>query len=234
MGLEAYPFLRRVQVLSRRAIGKAVYREAFFEGSLLYIIRCGVGPARAAASIRNLVAAPSAVISVGIAGALVEDLPVGHAIVSSESVYGHSPSDVVSWSGSLVDSVADACSRENLPYRVARLATVDKPVFASEKRKELHLATGAHAVDMESHALGLEALKLGVPFTSLRVISDDVNAPPLPDRQMIKNWWRSPADLPRNLQALARWRFFLRDLYRAVETLHPVLVRLLREIRAKQ
>ncbi len=229
MGLEAYPFLRRVEVTHRSRIGKAVYREAFFEGKTFSIVRSGIGPDRAAEAMRNLQVRPSAVISVGTAGGLVADLRFGHVIVSSETVSADSPDTPLASTDWLIDACIHACRKEGTPFKTARLAMVRKPVFRREDRERLHRIAGAHAVDMESHAVALEALRLGIPRVSLRVISDDVDSPPLGDRRGFKRILRDPQEFPKRLNAAIRWWRFVKKFKRAVDLLHPVLVTFLRE-----
>jgi len=229
MGVEAYPFLRRVEVTHRRRIGKAVYREAFFEGKTFSIVRSGIGPDRAARAIKNLQIRPSAIVSVGTAGGLVPDLRFGHIIVSSETVSDDSPGSPLAGTDWLVTAAMDSCKKEGVPCMAARLATVRKPVFRREDRESLHRGTGAHAVDMESHAVGLEALRLGIPFVSLRIISDDVDSPALNDRRGFKHIWRNPSDLPKIFSAGFRWWRFVKKFKQAVDLLHPVLVRFIRD-----
>jgi adenosylhomocysteine nucleosidase len=232
LGMEAYPFLRRVQVLRRWQKGKATYREVFFEGKVFLTVRCGIGPEKAAAAVRNLGCRPSVIVCAGTAGSLVPDLKRRELIVSSETVFGHEPREVVASAAHLVDALAEACCGEALPHRVARLATVTRAVFPIEERRMLHAATGAHGVDMESHAMNLEASSIGVPFASLRVVSDDFASPPLPDSRNFKAMWKRPATIPRELVKYLRWVTFLRDFRGAVEALHPVLVRLIRDTKA--
>jgi nucleoside phosphorylase len=232
MGTEAYPFLQRVEVVSTRRAGTAVYRETFFEGSTFSIVRCGIGPERAAAAVRNLDCKPAAVISVGTAGALVEDLRFGDIVVARETVFGDSPGTIFTWSDELVEGLSASCSAGGINHRIVRLATVRAPVFTRECRLELHDLTGAHAVDMETHAMGVEAMRLGVPFAALRVISDDLTSPPLPVRPGRKHAWQGLSELPGLLLDAYRWRRFVVNFNRAVELLHPVLVRVIRD--AKQ
>lgn len=230
LGMEAYPFLRRVQVLRRWQKGKATYREVFFEGKVFLTVRCGMGPEKAAAAIRNLDSPPSVIVCAGTAGSLVSDLERRELIVSSETLFGHEPDDVLKSAAHLIRALSEACCREKLPHRVARLATVTKAVFPIEERQLLHAVTGAHGVDMESHAMSLEATRMGVPFASLRVVSDDFASPPLPDSRNFRQMWKRPTAIPAEMIKFLRWVTFLRDFRRAVELLHPVLVRLVREV----
>ncbi len=229
MGMEQYPFLHRVEVRRRWKRGHAIFREVFFEGRMLFVVRSGIGPERAAAAIRELEIQPTAILSVGTAGGLVPDLRVGDLVISSETVYSHEPKHIMKWPEHLVNAVSHACHREDRRHEVARLVTVGDAVFSREERERLHYATGAIAVDMESHALGLEASRLKIPFTALRVISDDFYSPPLPDSRAVRIQWRTPQKLPETIALKWRRRSFLRRFKSSIEVLHPVLVRIIRE-----
>lgn len=192
-------------------------------------MRCGIGPERAAAAMKNVEAEPAAIISVGTAGALVQDLKCGDMTISSQTVFGHCPDDVLHWPDTLVSALARACVGAGVPHKIVRLATVKEAVLHPQGRLSLHERTGAQAVDMESHAIGMAAREMGVPFTSLRVISDDFSSPPITDRRGLKKIWQEPSQIPRRLKAGLRWWVFVRNFHSAVHLLHPVLVRLIRD-----
>jgi adenosylhomocysteine nucleosidase len=229
MGIEAHQFIHRVEVRRRWNKGKATYREAFFEGTRLSIVRSGIGPDKAAAAIRNLNVIPSAIICAGTAGGLVSHLKIGDMVVSCDTLFAHDPDNICKCSQPVTEALTSACRKENLNCKVTRIATARYAVFARDKRCALHETTGAEAVDMESHAFSMEATRLGVPFTSIRVISDDLDSPPLPDWRSIKEVTRKPRQLPQNLHAMLRWWVFLKTFKRVVGLLHPVLVRMIRD-----
>ncbi len=228
-GMEARPFLHRVEVRRRWRKGKATYMEAFFEGQSLLVVRSGIGPDRAAAAIRNLGVSPAAIIAVGSAGALAPTLKVRDFIVSAETVSGDDPNRVVLCSRPLVDAITEACRKEGFGCTVGRLVTVRAPVWRREDRERLHGIADALAVDMESHAMGLEAHKLGIPFTAFRVISDDLDSPPLPDPKSLRRSWRTPGRIPSMMLETLRWGLFLRDFRRSVRLFPPVLTRFIRD-----
>ncbi|MBI4965147.1 MAG: hypothetical protein HY913_17870 [Desulfomonile tiedjei] len=231
MGMEAYPFLRRVEVLRRWKSGGAIYREVFFEGNVFVTVRCGIGPVKAAAAVKNLDRKPSVIINAGTAGSLVKDVNFSELVISRETLFGHEPGNLLTSSGPLVQTVAAACLSAGVSHRIGRIATVNAPVFAREDRERLHCFTGAQAVDMESHAIGEEAKELGVPFVSVRVISDDLDSPPLPTHRDLKNIFRHPLSAPAELKRFVQWKRFLVNFGKAVHLLHPVLVGLVRTYR---
>jgi len=228
MGMELHPFLHRVEVTGRWNIGRATYRAASFEGCQLVTVRCGVGPVRAAAAVRQLVEKPEAILSVGTAGALMEDLRVGDLVVASETFLDDAPHESVMCAPDLVEILAEACRKEGRRYKIGGMVTVRDAVFPREHRNRLFRTTGALAVDMESHAIGRQAKKLGIPFACLRVISDDVHSSGLPPRPRFERLWTGPWLLPSMISATLSRRRFLKKFRRAIEELPPILVRLLR------
>ena len=57
-------------------------------------------------------------------------------------------------------------------FRVDRLAGSDGPVVTKQAKADMHAATGAAAVDMESHIAARIAAKHGLPFAAVRVVAD--------------------------------------------------------------
>ena len=229
MGMEAYPFLRRVEVTQRWRRGSATYRTVFFEGQQLMAVKCGIGPVKAQAALRRLDTRPSAILSVGTAGALTEGLKVGDVIVASETLTKDEAAAPLPCSTVLQEALGLACKKEGRFFTNAPLITMPKSVFRTNDRLRLHEATGAVAVDMESHALGREARNLGVPFACLRVISDDIHATSLPSKPHVAHVWRYPLKAPKMLMAIVQLRKFLRNFRAAIQVLPPILVRLMRD-----
>ncbi len=112
MGMEMGPFLDRVQPVRRWSHGKAAYREVFFEGSHVLVVRCGIGPERAASSLRNLGERPDIVVSVGTAGALCDDLRVGDLVIASDVVAVYESDGPLVSDPALVDLLALACAMQ--------------------------------------------------------------------------------------------------------------------------
>lgn len=228
MAVEAWPFLQKLELLSRKRIKKATYRTAFFEGARVMVVRCGIGPSRASASIQNLEQRPSWIVAVGTAGALVDSLKVGDVVVSSTTVCQEKDAAPYESNPDMISLVCRACQMAGANYRVGKIASAAKPVFAREDREKLQRSTDAVAVDMESYWIAHEADRLTVPFVAVRVISDDMNAPPLPEYTGPTALLRSPLQFFTRLPQYMSWRAFLRDFKAAIDILPPVLVELLR------
>jgi adenosylhomocysteine nucleosidase len=229
MGMEAHPFLRRVEVTQRWRSGSATYRTVFFEGHVLLTVKSGVGPTKAKAAVQRLNVLPSAILSVGTAGALADGLRVGDVVVASETLSEKEDVARLGCSTILQEALGRACAKEGLAYTSGSLITMPKSVFRTDDRMRLHAATGAMAVDMESHALSRQALKLGIPFACLRVISDDIRAGSFPSLPNLRQLWRYPLKAPEIFRSALQFRQFLKNFRAAIHVLPPVLVRFIRD-----
>jgi adenosylhomocysteine nucleosidase len=105
------------------------------------------------------------IISFGVAGGLVRGLDPGDWVIASEIVEAGTarPTDAV-WSNRLRGAIREAS--------YAPIIGVDTPVAEVASKRDLHRATGAAAVDMESHVVARLAVTHGLAFTALRVIVD--------------------------------------------------------------
>ncbi len=104
----------------------------------------------------------SALISSGYAGALVSGLKIGDVVVDTS---------VPHW-------------RELAAQRavVGRIATVDRMIGSAAERAWLAAQTAAIAVDMESAAVAEVAREHGLPFASVRAITDT------PGHDLVLDW----------------------------------------------
>ncbi len=184
-------------------------------------MKSGVGPAKAHAAIEKLHLRPSAILSVGTAGALAEGLRVGDIVVASDTLSEKEVDAPLTCSPALQDALRCACEREGFRSRKGSVITMPKAVIRTADRRQLHAATGALAVDMESHALNRQARKLGVPFACLRVISDDIHADILPAKPDVRHLWRYPRQAPTVLRSILQLRKFLKNFRAAIRILPP-------------
>lgn len=146
------------------------------------------------------------IISFGVAGGLVSGLRPGDWVVASSIVEpGATCTTDAVWSRELCDAIPAA--------HYAPILGVDSPVAEPTTKRGLHRATGAIAVDMESHLVARLAAAYGLASTALRVIVDPVDRPipPAALRGMdtgarvngvavIRDLVARPAQLPRLLR----------------------------------
>ena len=135
-------------------------------GTGVTTLSAGGDPARLALLLQAALAnGAKAVISFGIAGGLQPGLKPGTTIIGRVIDGGDFRTKADSaW----IDRLSSA-----LPHAlVMDLAGVDAAVCGTGSKRRLHHATGAAAVDMESHIAARLAAQHGVPFAALRTIAD--------------------------------------------------------------
>jgi nucleoside phosphorylase len=228
MGVEARPFLKRVEVKRRWKIGHATHREVFFEGDMILVVRSGIGFEKALTATKGVQGRPTFILSVGTCGALTPDLSPGDLLIADETVLQDNPNERIKCSESAVENLQRACSRAGLRYKIGPIATATKPIFHRTERERLQHTSGAYAVDMESHAIATGASSIGSSFGVIRVVSDGMEAAPLPDRSIIKNWRKQLHKIPGNINSLLKWWKFLRTFNASVRKLDKPLVELTR------
>jgi adenosylhomocysteine nucleosidase len=169
---------------------------------------------------RELARGARAVISFGIAGGLADEVEggawiVGRAIVTPDVRW---PCDA-EWAAAIAAQLPGAL--------VADLAGVDEPLMHSRGKRALHHATGAVAVDMESHIAAAIAADHGLPFATFRVIADSArrSLPPVASvalaadgtirrTAVLRSLARAPAQIPSVLRTAVDTRRALRALLR--------------------
>ncbi|MBI2994149.1 MAG: phosphorylase [Gammaproteobacteria bacterium] len=134
------------------------------------MVLCGSGPHRAARGAELLLAAGAeALISFGVAGALSHavrpgQLLVPHTVISSVRRF----EATANWRLRVLARLSDGSVRAH-----EGVLTASEGIVAGVPAKaELHRATGADAVDMESAAILEVAERRGVPALVLRVVLD--------------------------------------------------------------
>jgi adenosylhomocysteine nucleosidase len=121
---------------------------------------------------------PSLVLSWGLCGGLDPRFRPGDLILGSEVV---SSEGAVRTDEAVTASLAKRLAGARARVFVERLVASNDPVLTAAAKADLHRATGAVAVDMESLIAGRYALERGIPFAILRAVSDpaDRDLPPL-------------------------------------------------------
>ncbi|HEX7759238.1 MAG TPA: hypothetical protein VF459_07045, partial [Caulobacteraceae bacterium] len=107
----------------------------------------------------------AAVISFGVAGGLAQGVPVGDLIVA-QAVLG----ETQRWECD--QAWVQRLLRANRGARLGMLAGSDTVVGDVAAKHALWAATGALAVDMESHLAARAAHAAGRPFAAVRALSD--------------------------------------------------------------
>jgi adenosylhomocysteine nucleosidase len=129
---------------------------------------------------------PTLIISAGFCGALIGDLAVGDVIRADEVI------DTTGGSWVVMAIVAGQTSIHTCMWPCApasakpqaaettkplRLLSVSAPILTAEERLALHDRYAAVAVDMESARAACCCAEAGVPFVSIRAVSDGLDTP---------------------------------------------------------
>jgi hopanoid-associated phosphorylase len=134
-------------------------------GPQVHALSGGGDGARLARDLHAASANAGAIISFGVAGGLAPGLAPGSMLVARRVFVedGEPISADPAWARTL--SAA-------LGAPIVDFAGVDQPVVDRAGKRALHLRTGAHAVDMESHIAARAAAHRRIPFAALRVVAD--------------------------------------------------------------
>ena len=105
------------------------------------------------------------IISFGVAGGLLPNMPAGTCVVGSEILSGTTRwAADPNWSKNLLLAIPTAIQ--------GKIVGVSVPVAHPQAKRALHANSGAVAVDMESHIVARMAAARGLPFAAIRVITD--------------------------------------------------------------
>jgi adenosylhomocysteine nucleosidase len=212
-------------------VGEAACLAGLDGGPGVIVHRGGIGPHRAAEAARALLAEGCrGLVSFGIAGGLDPSLAPG-ALLLPEGVLsedGRRHATDRAWRMAVVA----ALTRAGMEVGSGTLVGSAKVVMTPADKRRLREASGAVAVDMESHAVAAVAAVAAVPFLVVRAISDPATTAiprsalkgvqPDGSPRILPVLWelvRRPTDLP----GLMRLR---RDSARGLETLRRVALRL--------
>jgi hopanoid-associated phosphorylase len=181
----------------------------------------GGDEARLAALLeREILDGARGLISFGIAGALQPELTPGTCIIGTTVLNDPQRFEADdAWMGRLLAVLPDA--------RRGPIMGSSKAVADVNKKAALYQATGAVAVDMESHVAGRIAAAHGLPFAVLRVIADDAGQqlPPAAVGGMKPD---GTPDIAAVLKSLASQPGQLPDLIRTAVAARRAMAKLLR------
>jgi uridine phosphorylase len=120
-------------------------------------------------------------ISVGIAGALQNDLAPGNVIIPTEAIRDDGtshhylpPNEIVRPASALLASLTSSLEERGVPYRSAQVWTTDAPYRETAAEVEYYAQQGVLAVEMEAAALFAVSTCLGIEAASALVISDSL------------------------------------------------------------
>lgn len=197
---------------------------AILRGPRVVVVAGGGNAARLERELEAAASGAQAILSCGLAGALNPILKAGDLVIAEYFPGDGRGSDLVE---ALRQHLTDA--------QVGRIIGSDTIVASVAEKQALYEATGALAVDMESHIAARVAERHGLPFAAIRAISDtaDHTLPPAalvgmrPDGSMaLGAVLASLARNPRQLPALIRTGSDAGRAFAALRRVRDVLGRL--------
>jgi adenosylhomocysteine nucleosidase len=173
---EVTGLLAHMRVEERRVDGACRLIGGSIAGHALALAITGMGADRARRGVRALTSWRSldGLVSLGFGGALVEGLPAGAVVLATRLQLEDEAGTPLDADEGLLARLAaaagaDARARHGTSVTAARLVT------APAERLHLGRRFDAHVVDMEGYWLAREAAATGVPFVSVRAVSDTVH-----------------------------------------------------------
>lgn len=150
----------------RLLVATGLAREAQLLAGPGVTVICGGGDgAGLEARLAKAAAGADGVVSLGIGGALADELRVGDWVVAEAVLFGPDryPTDPA-WTAALAGRLERATAGDLLGSETMLITAADK--------RAARASSGALAVDMESHVAARVARRLGLRFAAARVISD--------------------------------------------------------------
>lgn len=195
---EITPFLQRATSVGDPVrLGNAVHRTGFIDGSTVLLVQSGIGLVNAAGAATSAIlsatsdaehAVPPLVISAGTAGGLGSAVRVGDVVIGADYInvdadaraFGYVLGQVPGMPATypVAPSLLEASAVTTLPHRqgqtVHRGLIVSSDGFVGPERAERIKGDFAQALatDMESVAIAQTCHVFGVPFLSIRGVSD--------------------------------------------------------------
>ena len=165
------------------------------------VFRCGMGKVNAAITATEVIAShhPDLIISTGVAGSTSHSVHTGDFVVSSEIAFHDAWYGMGNEYGQVQDLPARFTAPAQLVAKAQSLGAIPGLISSGDKfiedRKDVEFILGhfpdSLAVDMESGALAQTCYIKGVPFISLRLISDGNDDAHM---EAYINFWKTAGD----------------------------------------
>ena len=151
-----------------------------YRGRDVLLAQTGVGRQRVEAATKLILGhyPVTTLISLGFAGALVEELEVGDVVICATlhcalgRIQGAPRPRSFSSDDGLLRLATEALEGTALRFCIGSGVTVPQPISSPEKKRELGSAFQAHIVDMESYWIAKIASDKQIPFVAIRAVTD--------------------------------------------------------------
>lgn len=187
--------------------------------SNVLILPGGIGPKKAADAAHTLISkGVSAILCSGAAGALDPKLQTGDLVIADWVMDAKDSNSKSECDSNWNTEAKHKAEQGDFCITNGGVISVDTPVFTPEEKSVLRKTSGGSAVDMESATV--RRLARGMPFLSVRVITDDAQTT-LPN---FHEGWSHPV---RTMKDGASFLARAGSMWRALRVLQKFLVPLL-------
>ena len=192
MAEEVNELISEMRSRTEESVGRFVFYCGEISGAECVVVQCGIGKVAAAVCTQPLILkfSPDAVVNIGVAGGIGEEIRIGD-LVLSEAVVEHDMNttalgDPLGFlSGPDLVYIKSDCrllsvfceTAEKLGNRVHRgvIASGDLFVSNASQAKKIAERFSAKACEMEGASVGHTCFLMNVPFLVLRSVSDNAD-----------------------------------------------------------
>ena len=189
MDMEVDALRREMTEVREETTGYTRYFTGKLWGVPVCLARCGIGKVHAALCAQGMILSHplSAILNIGVAGALRDSLSIGDVVIALSAVQHdmdttpigdplgmisgpnivHIPCDE-----RLTALLEEAARLAGIPTEKAAIATGDQFIVGTEKKDFLSDFFGAAACDMEGGAIAQCCYEMRLPYAACRAISD--------------------------------------------------------------
>ena len=189
MGKEVDALRRQMADTEEKQTGFSRFTTGKLWGEKVCLAQCGIGKVHAALCAQSMITdfKISAILNIGVAGALRPSLGIGDAVVADSAVQHDmdtspigDPVGMVSGPNivhfpcdpALSSLLKQAAEEAGLRWESGAVATGDQFIVGTEKKNWLADFFGAAACDMEGGAIAQCCYEMNVPYAAVRLISD--------------------------------------------------------------
>jgi len=178
---ECAPLLRRISGYATETIDRFPAFRFRVGRAEVCLVRSGMGPIRAAAAARAIMAAfrPEAVISFGLGGGVLPGPEIGDLVVAErllwlrEGRFSEQPGLSVETAETIRQVLAAALPDTGKRLRLGTFITTTRIENKRELAGRLPAGVASPLLEMESCAVAEAAVEAGLPFMAVRAVSDD-------------------------------------------------------------
>lgn len=167
--------------------------EGTLAGRRVLLAQTGIGSARAQEATAVLIQRhnPEAILSIGFAGSVTDELRAAHLVIARQVYVLDNPlhegplaaSNGLACDPALVELAVAAARQRRLAFREGASLTVPQVVSQPEVKERIGDTLPVEMVEMESYWVGRVAADRGIPFLVVRAVLDEVGdrLPDLPN-----------------------------------------------------